>query len=235
MAKLFATVLCALAATAAASPYGRNKDCNKGGIIYNPDAPTYDLAKGALSACQVPFSNHSIDKPFGSYLQMSLDFAPFKVLFGSVNATVGTLKSRGEAHITIVTPPEFDRVLKPAGVTIKEIEQIALKHNIQCARLKPACLGRFQGSLPNPLTENDKGKFTLYSLVVDDYREDLVNIRRDIYRLYRKKGGEGALFQAEGFWPHVTLGFDRRDLFIEDGIYKGTNFCYAPIKTIRNF
>ncbi|KAI8324910.1 hypothetical protein GQ54DRAFT_255654 [Martensiomyces pterosporus] len=241
MTKLFGAILCAAAATLAAvpsaiaAPSGNNGNSgNNGEIIYNPDAPTYTLQRGALDSSNIPFSNHSIDKPFGSYLQQTLDFAPFQVLFNSINATVGTLKSRGEAHITVVTPPEFDRVLKPAGVTIQEIQDIALKRDIQCARLKPVCLGRFSGSLPNPLTDADKGKFLLYSVVLADVHGDLVNIRRDIFKLYRKKGGEGALFQPEGFWPHVTIGFDRRDLFIEDGFYKGSNYCYAPIRTVKN-
>ncbi|KAJ2475750.1 hypothetical protein IWW56_005275 [Coemansia sp. RSA 2131] len=66
-----------------------------------------------------------------------------------------------------------------------------------------------------------------------DKFDDLLAIRQDIFNLYRKKGGEGALFQPESFWPHVTIGFDRRDLFIEDGIYKGSNYCYAHIHLVK--
>ncbi|KAJ1775088.1 hypothetical protein LPJ62_006961, partial [Coemansia sp. RSA 2167] len=67
-------------------------------------------------------------------------FSQFKALFDAVNATTGSLQSRGEAHVTIITPPEFDRVLKPAGVTIQEIEEIAQQANIQHSRLTPVCL-----------------------------------------------------------------------------------------------
>ncbi|KAJ2864361.1 hypothetical protein GGH94_002972 [Coemansia aciculifera] len=204
-----------------------------GGIIYNPDAPTFALPRDALDSHDVPFSNHSDSKPFGSYLQQTLDFTRFADLFKAINATVGTLQSRGEAHITVVTPPEYDRVLKPAGVTIEEIEDIARQCGLQSARLQPVCVGRFSGSLPHPMSEADNGAFLLYSLVVADVFGDLAGIRQEVFKLYRKKGGEGALFQPEGFWPHVTLGFDRRDLFIEDGIYKGSNYCYAPIHTTK--
>ncbi|KAJ2881120.1 hypothetical protein IWW38_005841, partial [Coemansia aciculifera] len=113
------------------------------------------------------------------------------------------------------------------------IEDIARQGSIQNARLQPVCVGRFKGGLPNPASEADKGCFLLYSLVVADVFGDLANIRQEVFKLYRKKGGEGALFQPEGFWPHVTLGFDRRDLFIEDAIYKGSNFCYAPIHSSK--
>ncbi|KAJ2710070.1 hypothetical protein H4R19_003933 [Coemansia spiralis] len=201
-----------------------------GGIIYDPDAPTFSLAAAALDSRNVPFTSHSEDQPFGSYLQQTLDYAQFEGLFRALNASAGTLRSRGEAHVTVVTPPEFDRVLKPAGVTIDEIEDIAARAGIQGARLLPVCLGRFAGTLPRPSTDDDKGPFLLYSLVVADSHGDLLRIRNDIFKLYRGKGGEGALFQPNGFWPHVTIGYDRRDLFIEDAIFKGTNFCYARIR-----
>ncbi|KAJ2163183.1 hypothetical protein GGF46_000113 [Coemansia sp. RSA 552] len=198
-------------------------------IIYDPDAPTYILRTGALNSAQVPFSNHSDSRPLGSYLQQTLDFAPFRDLFDRLNTSNGALQTRGEAHVTVISPPEFDKVLKPAGVTIKEIEDIARQADIQRARLAPVCLGRFSGPLPDPTTAADNGTFTLFSLVVADPFNDLLRIRRQVSRLYREKGGQGALFQPERFWPHVTIGFDRRDLFVEDGIFKGANYCYAPV------
>ncbi|KAJ2188229.1 hypothetical protein EV181_002322 [Coemansia sp. RSA 532] len=205
----------------------------KHNINYDPDASSFPLKATALNSSNVSFVSHAQDKPFGSYLQQTLDFSQFKALFDAVNATTGSLQSRGEAHVTIITPPEFDRVLKPAGVTIQEIEEIAQQANIQHSRLTPVCLGRFNGSLPNPAVDADKGRFLLYSLVVEDKFDDLLAIRQDIFNLYHKKGGEGALFQPESFWPHVTIGFDRRDLFIEDGIYKGSNYCYARIHLVK--
>ncbi|PIA19100.1 hypothetical protein COEREDRAFT_90467 [Coemansia reversa NRRL 1564] len=201
-------------------------------IIYESDTPSFGLQHGALRSDKIPFHSHSEEKPFGTYLQQTLEFKPFQGLFTAVNATAGVaLQSRGEAHVTVVSPPEFDYVLKPAGVTIREIEAIAINANIQAARLKPVCLGRFNGSLPRPTSDLDEGVFMLYSLVVADDYGDLLSIRQQISRLYHEKGGEGALFQPEAFWPHVTIGYDRRDLFVEDGIYKGKNFCYARIHT----
>ncbi|KAJ2784571.1 hypothetical protein H4R18_001036 [Coemansia javaensis] len=196
-----------------------------------PDAPTFALRAGALDSSRVPFASHADGTPFGSYLQQTLDFAPFADLFAAVNATAGTLRSRGEAHVTVVSPPEFERVLKPAGVAIGEIEAIAMRAGIQRARLAPVCLGRFSGALPNPATDDDRGRFLLYSLVVADAFGDLARIRQEVFKLYRERGGEGALFQPEAFWPHVTIGFDRRDLFVEDGLYKGANWCYAHIRS----
>ncbi|KAJ2229081.1 hypothetical protein H4R99_003139 [Coemansia sp. RSA 1722] len=226
--------LFAASSSSSSNSSSSNHKLGSGGrIIYDPDAPTYALPAQALVSSSIPFSNHSTDLPFQSYLQQTLNFAHFKDLFDNINATVGTLQSRGEAHITVVTPTEFDRVLKPAGVTIGEIEAIAMQGDIQKARLAPVCLGRFAGELPNPANDADAGRFLLYSLVVADIYNDLANIRREVFKLYRSKGGQGVLFQPEGFWPHVTIGFDRRDLFIEDGLYKGSNYCYAPIRVTR--
>ncbi|KAJ2354295.1 hypothetical protein GGF43_003284 [Coemansia sp. RSA 2618] len=202
-------------------------------IGYDPHAPSFTLKDTALQSDRIPFDSHSDDMPFGSYLQQTLDFSQFKDLFDAVNATAGSLQSRGEAHVTVITPPEFDRVLKPAGITIQEVEEIAQQARVQHARLSPVCLGRFNGSLPNPAADADKGRFLLYSIVVADDFGDLLAIRKKVFDLYRKKGGEGALFQPESFWPHVTLGFDRRDLFVEDGIYKGANYCYARIRLVQ--
>ncbi|KAJ1735576.1 hypothetical protein LPJ72_001800 [Coemansia sp. Benny D160-2] len=202
------------------------------GIFYDPGAPTFLLKKSALDSTGIPFTSHASDKPFGSYLQQTLDFGPFKELFDAISAASNaTIHSRGEAHITVITPPEFDLVLKPGGVTIEEIESIATANGIQNARLMPVCLGRFNGTLPDPAHSTDKAGFLLYSLVVADVYSDLLTIRRKIFKLYGEKGGQGALFQPEAFWPHVTIGYDRQDLFIEDGIYKGSNYCYAPIRT----
>ncbi|KAJ2798067.1 hypothetical protein H4R20_004953 [Coemansia guatemalensis] len=210
--------------------YNNTTKSSDGGVIYKPGTPSFNLRRGALCSNKVPFQSHSEDRPFGSYLQQTLDFAPFQDLFTAVSAAAGVaLQSRGEAHITVVTPPEFDYVLKQVGVTIEEIEAIAIDANIQGARLKPVCLGRFNGSLPRPTSDTDKGDFVLYSLVVADGHGDLLRIRQQISKLFHDKGGEGALFQPEAFWPHVTIGYDRRDLFVEDGIYKGKNFCYARI------
>ncbi|KAJ2004476.1 hypothetical protein H4R26_002491 [Coemansia thaxteri] len=213
---------------------GHGASLDGGGIIYDPDAPAFELARDALDAQNIPFSSHSDDRPFGSHLQLTLDYSRFTHLIEAVNDTAaGALQSRGEAHVTVVTPPEFDFALKPAGVTMQEIESIAKRLDIQSARLQPVCVGRFSGALPRPALDADHGTFLLYSLVVADVFGDLTDIRREVFKLYRKKGGNGALFQPEGFWPHVTLGYDRRDLFIEDGIYKGSNYCYAPLHVAK--
>jgi len=60
-----------------------------------------------------------------------------------------------------------------------------------------------------------------------------VDIRREIQKLYVKKGGVGALFEAEAFWPHVTVGFTYRDMFLEDGVFKGHNSCFGRVEMVN--
>ncbi|KAJ1947651.1 hypothetical protein GGF37_000234 [Kickxella alabastrina] len=200
-------------------------------IIYDPTAPTFHLSSQALDSSKLPFANHSTLEPYQSYLQQTLDFTHFQSLFDSVNnlSGGGILRTRGEAHITVISPPEYDMVLKPAGLTIEEIEGIALRSKIQAARIAPVCLGRFKGRLKE---EEQEGELLLFSLVVADVYGDLMAIRRDVFKLFRERGGQGALFQPEAFWPHVTIGYNQRDLFVQDGIYKGSNYCYAPVRAV---
>ncbi|KAJ3316521.1 hypothetical protein HDV06_003314, partial [Boothiomyces sp. JEL0866] len=83
--------------------------------------PKVDAA--LIDSSKVPFSNHSAPFPFGSYVIQNLDFTLVKPVFDFVNATVGGLKSRGEAHITVIQPPEFDNSLK-GFLTMDQVNKI---------------------------------------------------------------------------------------------------------------
>ncbi|KAI9298183.1 hypothetical protein K502DRAFT_282464, partial [Neoconidiobolus thromboides FSU 785] len=185
----------------------------------------FELDRRALDSSSTPFEPKIGEKPFTNYLQQTLDFSYIKPLFNKLNSTVGIpLKSRGEAHITVISPPEFDKVLSKAGVTMKEINDIALKHKIQQIPVNIACIGRQRVVIADKQQE-------VYNLILKN-QQRYIDIRKDIFNVYKSKGGEGALFQPEAFWGHITLGFLDRDLFIEDGIYKGTNSCWSDIKLL---
>jgi hypothetical protein len=85
------------------------------------------------------------DKPtqWGSWLQMSVPYAPARQLTEEIEKMTGAkLENRGEAHITVVTPVEYWNVLKPAGLMMSEINQVALSAKIQSARFEVICVGR---------------------------------------------------------------------------------------------
>ncbi|KAJ9067506.1 hypothetical protein DSO57_1038453 [Entomophthora muscae] len=181
------------------------------------------ISRKALDGSHIPFQPKIGIEPYSNYLQMTLDFKYFKPIFARLNSTVGVppLTTRGEAHVTVISPPEYETVLS-RYVDISEINFIAKKLKIQTSRFKISCVGRDAKFI-------DVKNQIAYNLVLKDTHH-LVAIRKVVFNLYKGRGGEGSLFQPEAFWGHITLGFKHRDLFIEDGIFKGENSCWAPVK-----
>jgi 2'-5' RNA ligase len=161
------------------------------------------------------FIKHEDQTP---YLQLNLNYEPFKEYFEKVDrSSYSPLKNRGEAHVTVITPPEFqDDVMK--FVSIKEINEIAEKLNIQKSKYKPICIGK--GSLA------EKGKYLeSYFIIIES--EQLLNIRKEIAKLYKSRGG--LKFDPLHFYPHITLGFTDRDLFETDGVTKDIKSCLKTL------
>ncbi|CEG75211.1 hypothetical protein RMATCC62417_10294 [Rhizopus microsporus] len=185
------------------------------GVDYQ--GPVLKISRKILNAKKVPFVEHPAGN--NSWLGMSVDFKYIKPVFEELNSTAVPLLNRGESHITVVSPPEF-AVLASAGVTIEQVNDIARKNKIQSSKLKIVCLGK------EDVTINNIRKI-VYQIIVKS--DDLVKIRREIFKLYVQKKGNTALFDPESFWPHITVGFTSSDVFIEQGVYKGANVCYRPI------
>lgn len=129
------------------------------------------------------------------------------------------LIDRGEAHITVITPPEYS-ILKPY-LSTSVIDKIALAHHIQRAKFTPLCLGRAR------ITKNGE-PMSSYFIVVNS--PQLLEIRQAIFKTYVDRGGEPSQFDPEHYTPHITVGFTQRDLFESDGIYKQRNACIASLK-----
>ena len=181
---------------------------------------SYTLDASILDGGSAPFIKHEDDKPFGSYLAMNLPYAPVKSLFDEIERTGGqSLITRGEAHITVVTPVEFDKVLKK-HLSISEISKIALDAEIQSATFDIVCLGKSELVVGNE-------RLTTYFVVVTALQ--LLEIRTAVQQAYIKAGGAADEFSPEGFYPHITVGFSKRDLHFEDGILKDKSACTADL------
>jgi 2'-5' RNA ligase len=168
----------------------------------------------------VDFVAHTEDRPFGSYLTMNVSFGEIKTIFDTVKKTYKLpLKNREEAHITVITPPEYDKVLKSL-VTIQEITKIAKAMKIQESRFNTICLGKGEANL--------KGKkaHTFYVVVES---AALLKIRNKIQQLYVKRGGDKSKFLVDKFYPHITVGFTPRDLHESDGVIKDKKSCIADV------
>jgi 2'-5' RNA ligase len=165
---------------------------------------------------------------FTNWVGLNVDFKYVKPVLDLVNTTAaygnGTLISRGEAHVTVILPTEYDQILQPAGVTIDEINRLASQKNrLQKSRFELECLGRVQ-----VVTKSDGVFQQSLQLILKNYK-DLTRFRQDVFKLYVKKGGNPSLFNPENFFPHITLGYRHRDIHVEDGIFKGKNACIHKI------
>ncbi|KAI1316758.1 hypothetical protein EDD11_009496 [Mortierella claussenii] len=194
----------------------------------HPQQKPIIISKKVLQTSKVPFIPHNGTALFTNWIGLNVDFQYVKPIFNLVNTTQalgnGTLISRGESHITIILPTEYDQILHPAGVTIEELNALAThKNRLQRSKFELECLGRVQVvSKPDGVFQQS------LQIILKNYR-DLIRYREDVFKLFVKKGGNPALFDAENFTPHITLGFKHRDIFVEDGVYKGKNACIHKI------
>ncbi|CEP07658.1 hypothetical protein [Parasitella parasitica] len=185
------------------------------GVPYQGKA--IQINKKILATKKLTFQSHPAGN--ASWLGMSFDYQYIEPVFEILNSTKVPLLSRGESHVTVISPPEFS-VLSTSGITIDQIDQIALNEKIQHSKVKIVCLGK----------EDVDGKI-VYQLIV--IAPNLVKIRQKVFQLFAKQGGNTSLFDPNSFWPHITVGFTSGDLFIQDGVYKGTNVCYRPILLVH--
>lgn len=180
----------------------------------------FNLSRAVYENSELVFIEHEGTGAFDSYLTMEVQFGPIKELFKQVTkAELKPLRNRGEAHITVVTPVEYDQVLKER-VSIQEINEIAIKSNIQKSVFSVLCLGK-------GVFQKDETIF----LVIKS--QDLIEIRNKIQKLFVSRGGKAEAFQASHFFPHITLGFTSRDLHESDGVIKDEKSCFANIEIVN--
>lgn len=175
------------------------------------------LSKNIYLTQKLPFESHQGQGPFDTALAMNIPYSPAKALRLRLEDYLQYplrfftgWNKEGEAHITVITPPEYSDVLK-AFVSIERIEEIAQDNNIQTSDLTILGLGR--GSL----NINNKTEET-YFLIAES--KNLVKIRQEIYKEFLKNGGNPSAWNPNHFHPHITIGYSLRDLHEADGVIK---------------
>ncbi len=149
---------------------------------------------------------------------MNINYRPVRDLYIQLYKSLDyKIKNRGEAHITVVTPVEFNQVLRKK-ISIDEINIIASDYHIQESRFDVVCIGEGKASIKGRVERN-------YFVVVES--SDLIEIRKSIQNLYVSRGGDPSEFVAEHFFPHITLGFTKRDLHENDGVTKDRMSCIS--------
>lgn len=167
---------------------------------------------------KVPFVDNS--KAQGPYLSMNVEFLPLNDVRKQVEAREKlALQHRGEAHITVISPPEYEQL--KSALSIELINEVALLNRIQETPFEIVCLGRGQA-------RGDKNMLSTYFIVVD--APELVTLRQTLATLYRNNGGQMNDFKPEGYYPHITVGFNERDLHSQDGVIKNKASCFSQMQ-----
>jgi len=164
--------------------------------------------------------NRALQKTqFSQYVSLEIkDYSPYRQILNNLDKILGNnekneLKNRGEAHITVITPPEF--ALLTTKITPEVIHS---EWNKWTARsFKELCFGEGQ------VLDQNSQILKTYFIVVDS--SDLVK-----FRTYLKDKYTVDTFNAELFFPHITIGFTEHDLHYEQGVIKNVNACRADLQ-----
>lgn len=181
------------------------------------------LSKTVAYNDDMPFVAHHSSKDMDNALAMNVQYAPVKAVREELSTDLNfQLKyftgwnADGEAHVTVITPPEYANVIKPY-VSMQRIEELAKQANIQHSVIDILGIGSGEAVI------NDKKEQTYFLIVSSD---DLLNLRYKIYDEYIKKGGPKNGWDPAHFYPHITIGYTLRDLFESDGVIKDMDHSF---------
>lgn len=166
---------------------------------------------------QLTFITHTGPGLFDNALAMNMPYQPIarvrqqlsKILNQQLSAFKGW-NPKGEAHVTVITPPEYANTISPY-VSMEKINEIAVEYRIQDSDMKVLGVGSGQ-VLVDQLIQS-----TFFLIV---YSKNLLIIRQQIYSEYLKNGGPAESWNPMHFYPHITIGFTLRDLHEQDGVIK---------------
>lgn len=163
------------------------------------------------------FVSHRGPQKFDNALAMNIVYEPVRHLRRPIEKVIGrplqflqSWDQAGEAHVTVITPPEYASVLGNV-LSMDEIEEIALRHDIQAADIRVLGLGSGSAVIESRKEE------TFY-IIVESVA--LRQIRLAIYRAFVRKGGNPDAWNPNHWFPHVTIGYTKRDLHENDGVIK---------------
>lgn len=162
---------------------------------------------------------------FDNILAMNINYQPIKKLREDLEKTLDlkldflrAWNKLGEAHITVITPVEYANVLKPF-ISMDEIKDIAQSNFIQYSEILPLGIGSGKKEI------NGKIEETFFMIMESP---NLRKIRQKIYALFIEKGGNPNSWNPQHYFPHVTIGFTKRDLHENDGILKNMEYSSDP-------
>jgi 2'-5' RNA ligase len=183
--------------------------------------PYLEFEPALKLAGKEPFIEHSGPAKFDNWLAVNVPHGPATKLKALVESKFQvTLQGRPESHITVLTPPEYWVIEKV--VSMNEINAL-VKKTIQKSRFDVVCLGRGMGSIDGKLEQT-------FFVVVRS--ADLLALRESIQKLVVKKGGAPEWIQPDEFFPHITIGFTKSDLHLDQGVIKDVRACVANLREL---
>lgn len=156
-------------------------------------------------------------------LALNVPYAPVRAVRDQLGRALGReleffkrWNPEGEAHVTVINPVEYYRVLAGGNLekpllSIERIGAIAREMNLQSADMSVIGLGRGEATLDGKVEQT-------YFLVVESKK--LLAVRARVHREFVAKGGDAKAFDPAAFYPHITIGYTKRDLHENDGVIK---------------
>ena len=176
---------------------------------------TYHLDSGIYNTAALANPNRAS----AAYISVAVPFAAIQSLKTQlIGATRLTLKDRGQAHITVLSPPEL-------GTIRKRLSEVAIlkamdNDSLQEETFEALCVGAGQ---------KPQGGMTRQVFFLVIKADGLVARRQKLAEAFRLAGGANAAFDPEHFYPHITVGFTHTDLFEQDGVIKDEHSCVAAV------
>ncbi len=163
----------------------------------------------------------SIQEASGSrYIAKAIPYGPINKVKKLLETRLETtLQARPEAHLTLVTPPEYQELTKV--LKRENILALADRMGIQKSSFSVPCLGK------GTKVEGSSIMATYY-LVVQD--EALTAFRQALAEQFLAQGGKPGQFLPLQYHPHITVAFTKRDLHFEDGVVKDQKSCIFAVE-----
>ncbi|MDO8804522.1 MAG: hypothetical protein Q7R35_08820 [Elusimicrobiota bacterium] len=176
-----------------------------------------NIPSSILKTHTEPFISHRGDGPFDTALALNVTCEPVRrariQITNALNMYLDYFKGwnpQGEAHVTVITPVEYWQALR-RYISIDEIEAIALRNNVQGSDFKVLGVGSGKAVVDGRTEET-------FFFVAES--SNLRRIRQQIYSKFLENGGRPGAFSPGDFYPHITIGYTKRDLHIQDGVIK---------------
>ncbi len=166
-------------------------------------------------------ATHKLDWTAKSnYVEIKVPYEPVAQLKLDVEKREGvSLKSRGEAHVTVLSPPEMT-VLR-TRLSLEQINGLMEKSNLQAIPIQLICLGRSQ-------MKQGGRRLAVYYLVVQ--APEILKVREKLLQQFIAAGGNQEAFVVGRIYPHITVGFSERDLHHEEGVIKDSRSCLYKVE-----